>query len=210
SEEEFIDIMINECKLLNQKIHFDPDLAIQHIDRCLFHQEQPFSTASVVAQFMIYELIHSKVNIKVVLSGQGGDEALMGYLKYFYFYLNSLKQDKKYFQALKEILFSMVYRTAIAQFELSSAKRYIPFLAKRQLSYLKANENSLIKIWDSNSIQERQIQDLDHYSVPALTHYEDRNSMAHSIESRVPFLDHHVVNLLVHLPVGLKYKNGWS
>ncbi|MBS1680855.1 MAG: asparagine synthase (glutamine-hydrolyzing) [Bacteroidetes bacterium] len=210
NEEEFIDIMVKEGKLLNRKIHFDPEQAVHYIDKCLFYQEQPFSTASVVAQFMIYELIRSKDNIKVVLSGQGGDETLMGYLKYFFFYLNSLKKEKKYFQALKEIFFSLAYRTAIVQFELSSAKRYMPVLLSRQSSYLKINSDSLVKIWDANSIQERQINDIDHYSVPALTHYEDRNSMAHSIESRTPFLDHEVVNFLVHLPVHLKYKNGWS
>ncbi|HMT11130.1 MAG TPA: asparagine synthase-related protein, partial [Ignavibacteria bacterium] len=36
-------------------------------------------------------------------------------------------------------------------------------------------------------------------TIPALLHYEDRSSMAHSIESRVPFLDYRLVELGVNL-----------
>ena len=44
----------------------------------------------------------------------------------------------------------------------------------------------------------------------ALTHYEDRNSMAHSLETRLPFLDHRLVNFAVHLPASMKLRNGWT
>ncbi|HEX5170066.1 MAG TPA: asparagine synthase (glutamine-hydrolyzing) [Cyclobacteriaceae bacterium] len=209
SEEKFIDIMVREKKLINQKITFDPATAVAHIDQCLFYQEQPFAGASVVAQYMIYRLIKEQTGIKVVLSGQGGDEALMGYLKYFYFHLGNLSRNRRYFQLVREIFYSLLYRTAILQFNLGQAKRYIPGMTSKKLSYLN-NKVKPIQIWESPSIQERQIKDIDLYSVPALTHYEDRNSMAHSIESRVPFLDHNVVNFLVQLPTQFKFKNGWS
>jgi len=52
--------------------------------------------------------------------------------------------------------------------------------------------------------------DLDKYSVPPQTHFEDRNSMAHSLEMRLPFLDHRLVEFLVSLPVGLKLRDGWT
>jgi len=48
------------------------------------------------------------------------------------------------------------------------------------------------------------------YSVPALTHYEDRNSMAHSLEVRHPFLDHRLVNLTLNLPPEWKLRHGWT
>lgn len=209
SEERFIDIMVKRKDLLNQKIIFDPASAVEFVDACLFHQEQPFGGASVIAQFMIYELIKKQTGIKVVLSGQGGDEALMGYLKYFYFYLNQLTKQGKYVQAAREVFYSMLNRTAITQFNFGQAKRYLPGMITNQLSYLR-DTNQLVEIWKVNSIEERQINDLDHYSVPSLTHFEDRNSMAHSIESRTPFLDHKLVNFLVHLPASYKYKRGWS
>ncbi|MBK8628517.1 MAG: hypothetical protein IPN86_24090 [Saprospiraceae bacterium] len=47
-------------------------------------------------------------------------------------------------------------------------------------------------------------------SLPNLLHYEDRNSMAFSIESRVPFLDHRIVELAFSLPLHYKIKNGYT
>ena len=52
--------------------------------------------------------------------------------------------------------------------------------------------------------------DIDRYSVPALTHYEDRNSMAFSLEIRLPFLDHRLVEFVVGLPTELKLRGGWT
>ncbi len=60
------------------------------------------------------------------------------------------------------------------------------------------------------SVHERQIMDLVKYSVPVLTHYEDRMSMAFSREIRLPFLDHRLVELALSLPNSMKMKDGWT
>lgn len=54
----------------------------------------------------------------------------------------------------------------------------------------------------------RQMLDLTRYSVPSLLRYEDRNSMAWSIESRVPFLDYRLVEFALSLPVEHKLRGG--
>src|SRR3981081_2851791 len=46
--------------------------------------------------------------------------------------------------------------------------------------------------------------------LPALLRYEDRLSMAYSIESRVPFLDHRLVELAFALPDDVQRRGGWS
>ncbi|MDQ3880851.1 MAG: asparagine synthase C-terminal domain-containing protein, partial [Chloroflexota bacterium] len=48
------------------------------------------------------------------------------------------------------------------------------------------------------------------YSLPSLLRYDDRNSMAHSVESRVPFLDQELVEWVLTLPPGAIIRNGWS
>ena len=62
----------------------------------------------------------------------------------------------------------------------------------------------------ADTLTKRQILDINKYSVPSLTHYEDRNSMAHSLEIRLPFLDYRLVNFMINLPDFYKIKYGWS
>lgn len=71
---------------------------------------------------------------------------------------------------------------------------------------LAVHDISILLYW----LGEIPVSDLTYYSVPALLHYEDRNSMAHSIESRVPFLDHELAEFLVNCPTSLKLRHGWS
>lgn len=58
------------------------------------------------------------------------------------------------------------------------------------------------------TIKQLSIAELLYLRLPMLLHYEDRDSMAHSIESRVPFLDYNLVHLLVSLPDSFKLHNG--
>ena len=61
-----------------------------------------------------------------------------------------------------------------------------------------------------SDLKERLLQDLLTYSLPCLLRYEDRNSMAFSIESRVPYLDQEFVDHILSLPDTAIVKDGWS
>jgi len=61
-----------------------------------------------------------------------------------------------------------------------------------------------------SSLAERQKTDLTYSSIPTLLHHEDRMSMAHSIESRLPFLDYKLVEFAVNCAPSLKLRDGWS
>lgn len=208
SEEKFIDILCKTKNIKNQKLYFEPDIALSTLEEVIYHNDEPFCGLSVVAQYNILKKIKEETDIVVVLSGQGGDETLMGYLKYFFFNLKELIKQKSLISALAQIFLSLLNRTVIWQFNIKEAKRYIPYIDKDK-NYLKI-KGILEPIWQCNNIRERQILDIDKYSVPALTHYEDRNSMAHSLEIRLPFLDHRLVNLLLSLPPQMKIRNGWT
>jgi asparagine synthase (glutamine-hydrolysing) len=56
----------------------------------------------------------------------------------------------------------------------------------------------------------RQLEDVTRFSLPTLLRYEDRNSMHHSIESRLPFLDHRVLELGLALPYDAKLRSGYG
>lgn len=209
SEEKFIDILINEKNIQNQKLRISEDIILKNIDKVIYHQDEPFGSFSVIAQYSIFEEIRKNSDIKVVLSGQGGDEILMGYLKYYFFYLHDLIKKNRYDLAIKELLFSLIFRTVIWQYRFSASKRYLPFYSKNIPDYI-IGKNSNENMWKFNNIRERQIKDIDAFSVPALARYEDRNSMAFSIETRLPFLDHRLVNFLLNVKSDKKIKNGWT
>ena len=209
SEERFINILVNEKSLKHKKIYFEPVGALNLLQRVVSTQGEPFGSFSVIAQNLIFKEIKENTDTVVLLSGQGGDEILMGYLKYFFFNIKDLLRTYQITEAAKQLLLSSVYRTALWQLRLGVAKRYIPYLFARGRTFLKV-KSDVEEVWKYKDLRERQILDIDKYSIPALTHYEDRNSMAYSLEVRHPFLDHRIVNFLVNVPVSLKLRNGWT
>ncbi len=211
SEENFIDTFCNEKKIKNTKVIFDfkKDVEIlNYINKVLYHHDEPFGSLTAVAHYILLEKIKRDSDIIVLLSGQGGDEVLMGYLKYFFFYLKDLINTGKIIKVLYEILCSIFKRTVIWQFKFGEARRYIKSFADYK-SFIKIKKE-IEPIWEVKNLIYRQILDIDKYSVPALTHYEDRTSMAHSLEIRLPFLDHRLVNYVLNLPISMKINKGWT
>jgi asparagine synthase (glutamine-hydrolysing) len=206
-EHEFIDAVVNSG-LKNEKIVVRCEDIMESLDRVLEHSDEPVGGFSVVAQFRLFESIKRQADATVLLSGQGGDEVLLGYLKFFFFYLKALYRQHRYAQACAELCASLWQRTVLHQFTLRSARRYIPTLSCLRQG-VRATHVA-IPVWECRDIASRQIADIEKYSVPALTHYEDRNSMAHSLEVRHPFLDHRLVEFLINLSPQLKIRSGWT
>ncbi len=214
SEEKFIDILVKGSGIKNRKLLYHHEDALNSIKDVIYHNDEPIGGFSIVAQYNIFKKIKKETDIVVVLSGQGGDEILMGYLKYFFFNLKDLIKQKKYYDAVNQIFMSLIKKTVLYQFKMSSAYRYLPAINPYKTKNIKQNylryPGKLEHIWEYSSIKHRQILDIDNYSVPALARYEDRNSMAHSLETRLPFLDHRLVNLVLSMSTELKLKNGWT
>jgi asparagine synthase (glutamine-hydrolysing) len=152
-----------------------------------------------------------------MLGGQGADEALCGYQKYFYFYLLQLARnsDARFFREAASWLFSGSHSYWTAD----SMARYLPSLLRSPLSLTgrvgteesrKDCALASANLGAASGVAERQKTDLIRTSIPALLHHEDRNSMAHSVETRLPFLDYELVEFAVNCPLSLKLQGGWS
>jgi len=209
SEEPFIDILSRSNGIVNKKLFFDSPDVLKTLDEVMAFQDEPFASFSMISQYEIFRKIRREAGITVVLSGQGGDEVLMGYLKYYFFMVKNLVRRGKLLAAAREILGSIFNGTAIFQLNIAGAKRYMPFLGRRGVAFVRPRAD-LEKIWSCDDVNSLQKNDLDMYSVPVLARYEDRNAMAHSVESRLPFLDHRLVNYLINLPDSAKLHGGWS
>jgi asparagine synthase (glutamine-hydrolysing) len=186
------------------------------IDQISYHQDEPIQSGAVFAQWSVMEEAR-KQGVPVLLGGQGGDETLCGYQKYRYFYLwQLLRQGNP--RAFREAFLSMRNGTQ-SSWTLADASRYFPAPFRSSFSvadrvctpeFRDRFANRRIPIGGTSSIGERQKLDLTLTSIPSLLHLEDRNSMAHSIETRLPFLDYKLVEFAVNCPAGVKLKDGWS
>jgi asparagine synthase (glutamine-hydrolysing) len=186
------------------------------LDKLLYYHDEPFGSGSIYAQWCVMAEA-KKHGIPVLLGGQGGDEVLCGYQKYRFFYLWHLLQRKD-LSFFREALLSPINGTRRG-WDLADASRYFPMRFRRTFSvverlspreFRQTAENGSLNLGSRDSLAERQKADLTFASLPALLHNEDRNSMAHSIESRLPFLDYKLVEFTVNCPGTVKFRHGWS
>lgn len=178
-----------------------------------WHNDAPLGSLSNVAFYLLMSKAHEQ-GVKVILSGQGADEMLCGYKKYLGFYIKHLIKGKRYFKAFQVILGFARNGTVLKQFGWAEAKRYLSgtsiskdsiLSGKTKAAFTKAPLGAI-----GSTMADRQWQDYRQYSVPYLTHYEDRMSMAFGREIRLPFLDYRLVEYLLNAPIELKLNRGWT
>ncbi len=210
-ERPFIEEVVLKYRKQIDARYFKPsDKDVQeHFHRALYHCDVPAAGSSFLSQYFVMKLI-AENNIKVVLSGQGADDYLGGYMHSFYRHFADLLQKGKFiglfreFSALrkdqqyssgksldvliKSVLSGLKRESSLYNFEY---KHYFPFVMADETHSIK---NSLhLENKGNNKLNAFLYQLCFNSSLPTLLHYEDRNSMAYSIESRVPFLDHRLV-----------------
>jgi asparagine synthase (glutamine-hydrolysing) len=149
-----------------------------------------------------------------MLGGQGGDEAFMGYRKFFLFQVRHLlrTRDWKAIPAAASNIFQILPAVASrASLFWRERGRYSADSTEGlgsglQLPPLSRSASPGTGLGSDPAI--RQALDVTRYSLPSLLRYEDRNSMGNSIESRLPFLDHRVIEFGTALPVRHKLRGG--
>lgn len=215
-EQQFIDVVVEATGVKAHKIYPNLDLLFDVLDQLIWHQDEPFSSSSIFAQWCVFEEA-KKQGLTVMLDGQGADESLAGYPPFHDAHLIGLLKNLNAGRIVEET-------TALQNLKGYSAKKAWQFMAKyivpqnvsqklRQTGTPILN-NTLDKIRDRyspqffHSIKEMSYDQLIISNLPMLLHYEDRNSMAHSIESRVPFLDYRLVEFILGLPDDFKINQG--
>lgn len=193
------------------------------LDKMIYHQDQPFSGASHYSEFKVFEAAR-KENVIVMQDGQGSDEFLCGYGEFYIAYLQELLFSFRWMKAiilLKEK--SKQQKTTllreILSFVRSTTERFlIPVLKslmkKKQYTWLSENwqkiaGNSIVD-FDGGGVRELTLKEIQYSSIPYQLHSEDRNSMLFSIESRLPFLDHRLVEYCIGLPSAYKIRKGFT
>lgn len=209
----FINEVCSKFKLDNIKLFGNISEFSSAIEDTLKAQGEPYLSCSVISQNLIYKLI-SKSGIKVILGGQGADELLGGY-DYLIRLLIREKGKDSFFDYLKESFLYSLY--SLKSPRISNNYFFEKFPIEDDVGDILNFINDGDYDHRSNSLNYRP-SSLQGYlkflmlegNLPHLLKYEDRNSMAYSIESRVPFLDPELVNLALQIPNSLILRNGLS
>ena len=188
---------------------------LKEIEKVVYYQDEPIRSFSQYSQYSLFDLV-SKHGTKVVLNGQGGDEVLGGYPSYLFSAMNENKLDisgiKKYLSILKKegslpFVQKLIYFNELIfkKINLVDKLRRSSFLNKgynhKYFTKLDPEKN---KNYFSSTFLQHSIDQIVKDFLPQMLHYEDRNSMAFSVESRLPFLDYRLVEKILAIP--MKYK----
>jgi asparagine synthase (glutamine-hydrolysing) len=186
-----------------------PEL-VPMIRQSIWEQDGPTGTPAVLSQRAVMSIAHGHVT--VLLDGQGADELLGGYHSYFPQSLQTLMRRilqaptpaniAAYWQAAKAIR----DRTGASCEKLSRILRHAGRPARFSRTPFASSQLGAVSPCNGDDLNTKLIEDLLYNTLPQLLHYEDRNSMAFSLESRLPFLDYRLVEYLFSLPCSFKIK----
>jgi asparagine synthase (glutamine-hydrolysing) len=180
----------------------------QELERWLWHQEEPVGGTAPYAHFCVARLA-SEHQIKVLLDGQGADEQLAGYRKFILTYLQQLLQARRCVKAAREAA-AFVSPAILRTCDFTAGRRYL-FKSSPQENDLFPDGIEYPKgLGIGNSLGDRLEADVLRFSLPLLLRYEDRNTMAFGIESRVPFVDHVLVEYVATLAADMRLSGGWT
>jgi asparagine synthase (glutamine-hydrolysing) len=175
----------------------------------VWFQEEPTIASAPYAYYCVYRI--AKEHVKVMLSGNGGDELLAGYIPYFRAYLTSARDQGHWLAAARELVTGAdLYRGYLGEALRSRLPGQGGLLSMRPLLADRNGELEKVTFTPDRNLNARLAHDVLSYSTPNLLRYEDKNSMAFSIEARVPFLDHELVEYIFKLPIDQKIDGGWN
>ena len=207
-----------------------PEAALAALEQMIWHQDEPVNNASVLSQSTLFAAVKA-AGVKVMLDGQGGDEQLASYPQFFGPHLLGMLVSGNFAGAAHE---TRRFRELHGWTLKDTAKSLLFWFGPKWVEHAihlrkKRRKQPGWLAWDA--LEERGVElgppwardDREHTpmttewlsrmmltvtTLPMLLHWEDRNSMAHSLEARVPFLDHRLIEFTLSLPDKFKTQDG--
>jgi asparagine synthase (glutamine-hydrolysing) len=199
------------------------------VERLVWHQDEPFQSTSIFAQWCVMSAIRER-GVIVSLDGQGPDEVLAGYRPFVPF-LGDLIRGGSVGNAIREARAIEAHTGLSAGPLLFRAlghqipRRWADALRRRRAELRRdvaVLNPDFVSQQRSKAVSHRWIsgrhRSLDGHlrdlvvesNLPRLLQYEDRNSMAFSVEARVPYLDHRLVEFSFVGAPCCRIRDGWT
>jgi asparagine synthase (glutamine-hydrolysing) len=220
AEEQYADLAAKSAGATARKVRIEPGELAADLDRLVATQDEPFGSTSIYAQYRVFRLA-AEHGIKVMLDGQGADELLAGYHGYLAARVGSLIGRGRLWQACA-LAGRAARRPGVGGRAGLLARGLKPLLpAPIQAGGKQVLGRAAVPRWLAGSwfadrgvggavaarfgrrteqLRGRLYGTLTATSLPMLLRFEDRNSMAWSIESRVPFLTPALAEYVLSLP----------
>jgi asparagine synthase (glutamine-hydrolysing) len=219
NESRYAQQMVERAGLCWLSVTPTPQDFVKAMPDIAYHQDEPILSPSPVMQYFVMRAAREN-GVTVLLDGQGADETLLGYQYYFGMYLRSVCRENGVVAGLHAL------RSAIAQntrLSYGSALKYILGIATPGLRYMRDRlaaahlhaapplpQILCDQAASVSGLRSFQAQEISANTLPPLLRYEDRNSMAFGVETRLPFLDYRLVELCVGLSMDYKIRDGWT
>jgi asparagine synthase (glutamine-hydrolysing) len=182
-----------------------PDGFLAALPRIVYHLDEPYAGPSVYPQWTVLQAARQG-GLTVLLNGQGGDESLAGYGKFLRFYLAGLLQRGHLLRARHEAhafgqpaALKAALRVALAEWR-GYRGSTLPVPTYLHPDLAAAMPCQIIPPTGPTPLHRELRGSLTLSPLPSLLRLEDRISMAHSLETRHPFLDYRLVEYLDRLP----------
>ncbi|HNI67001.1 MAG TPA: asparagine synthase (glutamine-hydrolyzing) [Nitrospira sp.] len=230
-ESRYIADTLDQTRAQLRQLETSPSELWSDLKKLLWFQDEPVHTMTAVVGYQLMRLAASH-GIRVVLNGQGADETIGGYSSYFQDYWVSLIRQGRMGDAWRAINgYSEAHGGSAPQRFAQAAARCVSWemykipayrdraQARRQarlhsnswfthelLSHVTNGESELPMGTLSHALKQSVIS----APLPLYLRIEDRNSMAHSVEARLPFLDYRLVSFVCGLPDEWKVRGPWN
>ena len=230
-ESKYIADTLTQTHAQLRQLETSPAELWNDLHKVLWFQDEPVHTMTAVVGYQLMRLASSS-GIRVVLNGQGADETIGGYSSYFQDYWVSLLQQGRVGAAWQSVtaytnahggnarVRMMEAASRCLSWELYRIGAYRRWAQTRRQARLRQNPWFSADLTQhfinedvppssaalSNSLKQSVIS----APLPLYLRIEDRNSMAHSVEARLPFLDYRLVSFVHGLPDDWKVRGPWN
>ncbi len=214
-EQKYVDVVVSSIRAIPHNVTPHPMTFLRELKHFVRMHDEPVGSFSMYASYCIARLTR-EAGIPVTLNGQGGDEILCGYWYSYFHHLRELARQGHPLRLIGHLVGALLENGnpyLLAQ---------IPFIFLRY--YARSRPTSLVRLRDHVTTetttvfkkilaldeQAWRVEQVRNMSLPRLLKWDDRNSMAFSVEGRYPFLDHELIELCLSFAPHTLYRHGWT